>query len=284
MLPSYAELHCLSNFSFLRGASHPDELVQRAQALGYAALAITDECSLSGIVRAHLAAKEARLPLVIGSEFTIDDGTKLVLLVTDRASYGNLSQLITRGRRNAAKGSYALCRDDVAAFADGLLALWVPPEPSLRKREADDAEALAAARWVAATFPHRTWLAVELLPAPATVSVSRSEMLARGLAGRRRRPPCPRRRALQDTHRDPLKTACRMRLRAPPEWRAAPALARTPDDYPAALLAETVAIRTARFRALRIPGGDRAGRRLPASAQAHRGWIGYRGAPLRGAS
>ncbi|HET7031711.1 MAG TPA: PHP domain-containing protein, partial [Casimicrobiaceae bacterium] len=68
MLPPYAELHCLSNFSFLRGASHPDELVQRAQALGYSALAITDECSLAGVVRAHLAAKEASLPLVIGCE------------------------------------------------------------------------------------------------------------------------------------------------------------------------------------------------------------------------
>src|ERR1700681_5005120 len=100
MLPAYAELHCLSNFSFLRGASHPDELVLRAQALGYAALAITDECSFSGVVRAHLAAKEARLPLVIGSEVTLIDGVKLVLLVTDSASFGNLSQLITRGRRN----------------------------------------------------------------------------------------------------------------------------------------------------------------------------------------
>jgi error-prone DNA polymerase len=103
MLPPYAELHCLSNFSFLRGASHPDELVQRAQALGYAALAITDECSLAGAVRAHLAAKEANLPLVIGSELTLVDGVKIVLLATDRASYGNLAQLITRGRRNARK-------------------------------------------------------------------------------------------------------------------------------------------------------------------------------------
>ena len=80
MLPPYAELHCLSNFSFLRGASHPEELVERAQALGYAALAITDECSLAGVVRAHLAAKDAGLPLVIGSEFTLADGLKLVLL------------------------------------------------------------------------------------------------------------------------------------------------------------------------------------------------------------
>src|SRR4051794_40434644 len=84
MLPAYAELHCLSNFSFLRGASHPEELVERAYALGYAALALTDECSVAGVVRAHLAAEDCGQKLVIGSEFTLVDGTKLVLLVTDR--------------------------------------------------------------------------------------------------------------------------------------------------------------------------------------------------------
>jgi error-prone DNA polymerase len=150
MLPAYAELHCLSNFSFLRGASHPEELIERAHALGYGAIALTDECSLAVIVRAHLAAKACGLQLLIGSEITLADGVKLVLLATDRASYGNLAQLITRGRRNAAKGTYALTREDVAAQAGGLLALWVP--------SAD----LAAARWVAATFPDRGWIAVEL--------------------------------------------------------------------------------------------------------------------------
>ena len=118
--PPYAELHCLSNFSFLRGASHPEELVERAQALGYAALALTDECSVAGVVRAHLAAKDAGLKFIIGSEFTLADGMKLVLYATDRASYGDLAQLITRGRRNATKGSYALTRDDVAATGAAL--------------------------------------------------------------------------------------------------------------------------------------------------------------------
>jgi len=79
VLTPYAELHCLTNFSFLRGASHPEELVERARAQGYAALAVTDECSVAGAVRAHLAAKEAELPLVIGSELTLADGMKLVL-------------------------------------------------------------------------------------------------------------------------------------------------------------------------------------------------------------
>src|SRR5574341_631630 len=107
-LPAYAELHCVSNFSFLRGASHPEELVARAQELGYAALAITDECSLAGIVRAHVAAKEHQLKLIAGAEFRLADGPRLVLLATDRESYGDLAALITRGRRAAEKGSYRL--------------------------------------------------------------------------------------------------------------------------------------------------------------------------------
>ena len=73
MLPSYVELHCLSNFSFLRGASHPEELVQRAAELGYAGLAITDEGSLAGIVRAHLQARESDLPLLVGASFDLSD-------------------------------------------------------------------------------------------------------------------------------------------------------------------------------------------------------------------
>src|SRR5581483_10138641 len=76
MQPSYAELHCLSNFSFLRGASHPEELVARAKALGYSALALTDECSVAGVVRAHLAAEAYGLKLLIGSEFALADGPR----------------------------------------------------------------------------------------------------------------------------------------------------------------------------------------------------------------
>ncbi|HSC99025.1 MAG TPA: PHP domain-containing protein, partial [Casimicrobiaceae bacterium] len=103
LLPAYAELHCLSNFSFLRGASHPEELVERAKSQGYSALALTDECSLAGAVRAHLAARDAGLPLIVGGEIAAIDALKVVLLATDRGSYGDLCQLITRGRRNATK-------------------------------------------------------------------------------------------------------------------------------------------------------------------------------------
>ena len=125
-LPDYAELHALSNFSFLRGASHPEELVLRAHALGYRALALTDECSFAGAVRAHFAAKECGLPLIHGTEISVG-GQKLVLLATDRRSYGAISSLITTGRRRSKKGTYALTLADVEALApSGALALWVP--------------------------------------------------------------------------------------------------------------------------------------------------------------
>src|SRR3990172_7844066 len=103
----YAELHAKSNFSFLEGASHADELVRQAAELGYCALAVTDRNSLAGVVRAHIAAKEAGLPLVIGAEITPTDAPPVVLWATDRAAYGRLCRLITRGRRRAPKGVLA---------------------------------------------------------------------------------------------------------------------------------------------------------------------------------
>jgi error-prone DNA polymerase len=151
-LPDYAELHALSNFSFLRGASHPQELVLRAVELGYRALAITDECSVAGIVRAHVAAKAAGLKLIVGSEFHLDDGTHLVVLAMDAAGYGDLCELISHGRRSAGKGSYRLGREDFAAGLPHCLVLWTPG------RAPDH----ATAAWVRETFPGRAWLAVEL--------------------------------------------------------------------------------------------------------------------------
>ncbi|MFM8222361.1 MAG: PHP domain-containing protein, partial [Planctomycetaceae bacterium] len=100
----YAELHCKTNFSFLEGASHPDELVQRARELGLAALAVTDRHSLAGVVRAHAAARETGLPLLIGAEIWPVDAPPAVLLAQDRAGYGRLARLLTLGRRAAPKG------------------------------------------------------------------------------------------------------------------------------------------------------------------------------------
>ncbi len=133
----YAELHCKTNFSFLEGASHPEELVQRAAELGYTALAVTDRNSLAGVVRAHGAAKDVGQRLLIGAEITPVDAAPVVLLATDRAAYGRLARLITRGRRNAPKGECQLTFDDVAAHADGLLAaVMVPPFEGRRPRTA----------------------------------------------------------------------------------------------------------------------------------------------------
>jgi error-prone DNA polymerase len=152
MLPDYAELHCCTNFSFLRGASHAEELVVRAQELGYAALAITDECSLAGVVRAHVAAKSAGLKLIVGTEITLADGMRLVLLAQNRAGYGNLATLITLGRRREVeKGSYRLTRNDIDWGVPDCLCLWIATKDSTR----------ADADWLSARFPGRCWIAYE---------------------------------------------------------------------------------------------------------------------------
>ncbi|MDH4315449.1 MAG: error-prone DNA polymerase [Gammaproteobacteria bacterium] len=155
MSTAYAELHALSNFTFLRGASHPEELVETAAAQDYEALAMTDECSVSGIVRAHVAAKNAGLKkLIIGTECRLVSRLKLVLLAQNRHGYASLCRLITKGRRAAEKGSYRL---DAADFADGLpdcLVLWLPDNQMLLGSEDS---------WILDTFHDRLWLGVELL-------------------------------------------------------------------------------------------------------------------------
>lgn len=118
----YAELHCKTNFSFLTGASHPDELVAQAAELGYSALAVTDRESLAGVVRAHGTAKELGLHLLIGAEIHPADAAPVVLWATDRKSYGRLCRLLTVGRRRAPKGECQLTLADVDQHAEGLLA------------------------------------------------------------------------------------------------------------------------------------------------------------------
>ncbi|MEN8803680.1 MAG: error-prone DNA polymerase [Thiogranum sp.] len=150
--PDYAELHCISNFSFLRGASHPEELVNHAHRLGYSALALTDECSLAGIVRAHLAAKKVGLPLILGSEFRLDHALHLVLLATSRASYGNLSALISLARRRAPKGEYRLQRDELLSYAQHCLLIWVNAEHCDARQD--------TASWIQDHFSKRAWIGV----------------------------------------------------------------------------------------------------------------------------
>lgn len=159
-LPAYAELHCLSDFSFLRGAASAEALFERAQRCGYEALAITDECSLAGIVRALEASRATGLKLIVGSEFRFDCGLKCVLLVESLAGYGRLCELISRARRAADKGCYRLLRADLEQLLAGvpvedcgLFALWLPatrPDPE-------------EGRWLRSCFGERAFLAVELL-------------------------------------------------------------------------------------------------------------------------
>jgi error-prone DNA polymerase len=164
-LPGYAELHCRSNFSFLSGASHPEELVARAHALGYAALAITDECSLGGVVRAHAEAKRLGLHLIVGAEMALQraapapaadtPGPRLVLLAMSRRGYGNLSQWITVARRRAPKGQYQALMSDLegrvphlptlAGLPDCLALLHTP-------------QVLASAQPFETLFAHALWL------------------------------------------------------------------------------------------------------------------------------
>ena len=133
-LPAYAELHCLSNFSFQRGASSARELFDRAKQQGYAALAITDECTLAGIVRALEASEATEMPLIVGSEMQVEDGPKCVLLVETQDGYRRLCELITAARGRAEKGAYRLLRSDFESAAlDGLqLRRW--PAAQLRQR------------------------------------------------------------------------------------------------------------------------------------------------------
>nr|WP_315233086.1 error-prone DNA polymerase [uncultured Albidiferax sp.] len=158
-LPGYAELHCLSNFSFQRGASHPEELVERALELGYTALAITDECSVAGVVRAHVAARGQPLHLLIGSEFRLQDGSSLVLLARNRRGYGQLCEWITlcRAPRDADYRQDPAHWEAQASQLNDCLALLSPPRQA-------DADAIGVrAQWLQRLFPQRCWIAVTLL-------------------------------------------------------------------------------------------------------------------------
>ena len=124
---TYAELQVTSNFSFLRGGSHPDELAITAAALGLSAIAITDRNSLAGVVRAHVGAKSAGIRLLVGARLDLQDGLSLLCFPTDRAAYGRLSRLLTVGRRRAPKGECWLDLDDVLGHDQGQIFVILPP-------------------------------------------------------------------------------------------------------------------------------------------------------------
>lgn len=164
MLPSYVELHCLSDFTFLRGAASAAQLFERARVCGYEALAITDECSLAGIVRAFEASRASGVALIVGSEFCLTDGTRFVLLVENQAGYEALCALISTARRAAGKGRYRLARDDISVRIPGLLCVWLPmghPDEGDDRSWPDRQVARERAAWIRQTFG-AAWLAVEL--------------------------------------------------------------------------------------------------------------------------
>ncbi|WP_115719111.1 error-prone DNA polymerase [Gallaecimonas mangrovi] len=144
----FAQLCTLTNFSFLTGASHPQELVKTAQQLGYEAIAITDECSVAGVVRAFEAAKDSTIKLIIGSHFTLEDGLRLTLLAPTLKAYQELCALISQGRSQAPKGQYRLERNHLQHL-QYCFVLWHP-------NEADT----ASANWLKAHFQGRLWLAL----------------------------------------------------------------------------------------------------------------------------
>ncbi|QOL27173.1 error-prone DNA polymerase [Thalassotalea sp. LPB0316] len=147
---SYAELFCQSNFSFLTGASHPEELIHQAEFLGYQALAITDECSVAGVVRAHSAIKEHQLgiKLIVGSMFWLTDELQVVLLCPSRHAYGELCRIITNARRRSAKGQYQLAEWDLMSIKHCFV-LWLPQG---HKKDHDWGE------WLRQYHSNRLWL------------------------------------------------------------------------------------------------------------------------------
>jgi error-prone DNA polymerase len=153
---AYAELHCITNYSFLRGASHPEELVKQAEKLGYKALAITDECSMAGVVKAHVAARDCQLKLIIGSEFNLDEDIQLILLSRNRLAYGQICNLITTARRRANKGEYRLSMKDLEFSLSECLAIWIPGRI--------ESHHLVCGKRLQQLFTGRLWLGLEMFP------------------------------------------------------------------------------------------------------------------------
>ena len=164
--PAYAELQVASNYSFLIGASHPDELVIAAKALGLAALAIVDRNSLAGVVRAHVAAKEAGLRFVVGARLAPRDGPEILCFPSDRAAYGRLCRLLTLGKRRVEKGACDFSFEELLAHGAGQVFVALPPEPlrvAYPQTPYPDAAFRSALARLLAAFPGACYLAAQQL-------------------------------------------------------------------------------------------------------------------------
>ncbi|SMF23606.1 error-prone DNA polymerase, DnaE-like [Tistlia consotensis] len=153
---TYVELAVATNFSFLRGASHPEELATQAKALGLAAIGVADRNSLAGAVRAHVAAKDLGLALLVGARLVPEDGPEILCYPEDRAAYGRLCRLLTLGKRRAAKGECRFSLDELIAHAEGQQLIVLPPETP-------EPGFVAALARLAAARPGRVRLAASLL-------------------------------------------------------------------------------------------------------------------------
>src|SRR5260370_2108873 len=127
-MSAYAELAVTTNFSFLRGASHPQEMVARADDLGLTAIGITDRNSFDGVVRAYDEAKKRKIKLLVGTHLVSTDGFEVLAYPADRAAYGRLCRLLTSGNLKAKKGECHLGFDEILAAAQGQMLIALPPE------------------------------------------------------------------------------------------------------------------------------------------------------------
>lgn len=250
MSVDYAELHALSAFSFRRAVGQPAELLRQADALGYRALALTDECSVAGVVRAHEAARNLNIKLIIGSVFYINDfynyDCEIIALAPNQAAYSQLCQWITLARRRSAKGHYHCEPDDLFSGLDQLLLIWKPdPWRSPPAALAQQANALQAG------FEGRLWLgASRLLRANEAQHFDDLEQLGQQLGLPRLACGAVRMRSRQDQPLLDVMTAlrqqcrvdeCGLSLAANAECHLRPrsTLARL---YPAAWLEETLVV------------------------------------------
>lgn len=150
---NYVELSVTSNFSFLRGASHPEEMIETAAALGYDKIALTDRNSLAGIVRAHVAAKDVGIHLLIGVRLVLDNGFEMLCFARDRAAYGRLTKLLTTGNRRAKKGHCILYMDDLAILGTGHIFIAMPPYQL-------DGQFETSLKWISNAFSGSAYLAL----------------------------------------------------------------------------------------------------------------------------
>ena len=172
-VPAYAELQVTTNFSFLRGGSHPEELVMRAAELGYRAIGIADRNTLAGVVRAHGAAKRAGIELLVGARLDLQDGIGLLCFPQDKPAYARLSSLLTLGKRRAGKGDCHLWLRDLPDYAEGQCVVVLPPDgnpgcgpsdpPDPPDPSADEGNFLNILKRISSLFPGNTWLAASCL-------------------------------------------------------------------------------------------------------------------------